>query len=428
MTLVLRGLSLNEKPLSNPLVGRFDDRGGAIGRSDNATFTLPDPERLISRVHARISHAEQTYWVENVSAAGPILHNGRPLSSGMRVSLSDGDELRIGGYRLAVAFESNETSATILRGRTTGQAPLKAVPAAPPPPPAAAPAGRVAAAAAARPPVAPAPERVAAVAPAPAAVATPAPVPAAVVAPAPLPAAVATPAPAPARSARSARTRPAVESSTGGDALWRGFQDGVGIDLPLPNGPSPELFSAVGAMLRIAINGIHRLIAMRTVAKTEMHADLTMIQVRGNNPLKFSPEAAVALKMLLQPPLQGFLSGPSALRDAVIDLQSHQVGVMAGMRAALATVLERFDPVQLESHLSSRSVIDALIPSHRRAKLWELYVEHYRALRDEAEEDFGRLFGEAFREAYNAQVRSLEAAGDEAGASVASYPPSPKAG
>jgi len=427
MTLVLRGLSLNEKPLSNPLVGRFDDRGGAIGRSDNATFTLPDPERLISRVHARISHAEQTYWVENVSAAGPILHNGRPLSSGMRVSLSDGDELRIGGYRLAVAFESNETSATILRGRTTGQAPLKAVPAAPPPP-AAAPAGRVAAAAAARPPVAPAPEGVAAVAPAPAAVATPAPVPAAVVAPAPLPAAVATPAPVPARSARSARTRPAVESSTGGDALWRGFQDGVGIDLPLPNGPSPELFSAVGAMLRIAVNGIHRLIAMRTVAKTEMHADLTMIQVRGNNPLKFSPEAAVALKMLLQPPLQGFLSGPSALRDAVIDLQSHQVGVMAGMRAALATVLERFDPVQLESHLSSRSVIDALIPSHRRAKLWELYVEHYRALKDEAEEDFGRLFGEAFREAYNAQVRSLEAAGDEAGASVASYPPSPKAG
>jgi len=104
MTLVLRGLSLNEEPLSNPLVGRFDDRGGEIGRSDNATFTLPDPERLISRVHARISHGNEAYWVENVSAAGPILHNGRPLSSGMRVSLKDGDELRIGGYRLSVAF------------------------------------------------------------------------------------------------------------------------------------------------------------------------------------------------------------------------------------------------------------------------------------------------------------------------------------
>jgi len=132
--------------------------------------------------------------------------------------------------------------------------------------------------------------------------------------------------------------------------------------------------------------------------------------------------------MLLQPPMQGFLSGPSALRDAVIDLQSHQVGVMAGTRAALAAVLERFDPVQLESRLSARSVIDTLMPSHRRAKLWELYVEHYRGLKDEAEEDFSRFFGEAFREAYNAQVRSLEAAGDEAAAPVASYPPGPKVG
>jgi FHA domain-containing protein len=167
---------------------------------------------------------------------------------------------------------------------------------------------------------------------------------------------------------------------------------------------------------------------MRAVAKSEMHADLTMIQVRGNNPLKFAPEAGIALKMLLQPPMQGFLSGPAALRDAVIDLQSHQVGVMAGMRAALAAVLDRFDPVQLETQLSSRSFIDTVMPSHRRAKLWELYVEHFRGLKEEAQEDFGRLFGEAFREAYDAQVRNLEAAIDEAGAPVASYPAGPKVG
>ena len=179
-------------------------------------------------------------------------------------------------------------------------------------------------------------------------------------------------------------------------------------------------------MLRIAVNGIHRLVSMRTVSKTEMHADLTMIQVRGNNPLKFSPEPAVALKMLLQPPLQGFLSGPSALRDAVIDLQSHQVGVMAGMRAALSAVLDRFDPTQLESRLSSRSVIETLIPSKRRARLWEAYLEHYRSLSEEAQEDFSRFFGEAFREAYSAQVQSLEAA-DDPGASVAIYPAAPKA-
>ena len=403
MTLVLRGLSLNEEPLSNPLVGRFDDRGGDIGRSDNATFTLPDPERLISRVHARISHAGHAYWVENVSAAGPILHNGRPLSSGMRVSLSDGDELRIGGYRLTVAFENDETSATILRGRTAQTPPRAAPPVAPP---------RIGGPAL-RPAV---PEPARAAAP---------------VAEAPVPAAPSTTVVAarpavPARGTKAARARPTTEPVVDAEALWRGFQDGVGVELPLPNGPSPELFSAVGAMLRIAVNGIHRLIGMRAAAKSELHADLTMIQVRGNNPLKFSPDSAIALKMLLQPPVQGFMSGPAALRDAVIDLQSHQVGVMAGMRAALGAVLERFDPVQLETQLSSRSFIDALMPSHRRAKLWELYVEHARALKDEAEDDFNRLFGEAFLEAYNAQVRSLESAGDDAGGPSAPHPAAPK--
>ncbi len=418
MTLVLRGLALNEDPLSNPLVGRFDDRGGEIGRSDNATFTLPDPERLISRVHARISHSEGTYWIENVSAAGSIVHNGRPLSSGMRVSLSGGDELRIGGYRLAVAFEHDETSATILRGRTTGQAPARVGPIAPPPRPAVAPIA-----------VAPAPARAAApvqrasdLVPAPASAPAQRPV-----ASSPAPAGAASPAPRGAKAAPRARSAEAgAGAGAGTEALWMGFEEGVGLDLPLPNGPSPELFSAIGVMLRIAVNGIHRLVSMRTVAKTEMHADLTMIQVRGNNPLKFSPEPAVALKMLLQPPLQGFLSGPSALRDAVIDLQSHQVGVMAGMRAALTAVLERFDPTQLESRLSSRSVIETLIPSKRRARLWEAYLEHYRSLSEEAQEDFSRFFGEAFREAYSAQVQSLEAA-DDPGASVASYPAAPKA-
>ncbi len=188
--------------------------------------------------------------------------------------------------------------------------------------------------------------------------------------------------------------------------------------LPLPNGPSPELLSAIGAMMKIAVEGIHRLVSMRAVAKSEMQAEMTMIQVRGNNPLKFAPDAAVALQLLLQPPARGFLAGPSALRDALIDLQSHQIGVMAGMRAALGSVLDRFDPLQLEKQLSAKSVLDSLVPAHRRARLWELYLEHYRSLRDEAQEDFNRLFGEAFREAYEAQIRSLEAAA-EAGAASA---------
>jgi len=323
------------------LVGRFDERGGKIGRSDNVTFTLPDPERMISRVQAEIHFSGDTYWMENVSAASPIFHNGRPLSSGMRVQLQDNDEIRIGGYTLQVAFEDDLTSATILRGRTD---PVLS------------------------PPVAPA--------------------------------ATAQQEPAPAEAAQ------AMDAN----ALWRGFLEGAGIPVALTGPPTPELLNAIGSMMKIAVEGIHRLISMRTVAKSEMHAEMTRIQMRGNNPLKFAPDAVAALQLLLQPPARGFLAGPAALRDAMVDLQSHQLGVNAGIRAALEAVLDRFDPVELESQLSARSVLDSLVPAHRRARLWELYLEHYRTVREEAQEDFHRLFGEAFLRAYDEQVRGLEAA------------------
>jgi len=118
MSLVLRAIALNEEPLSQPLVGRFDERGGTLGRSDGATLTLPDPERMISRLQANVLHRDTEYWLENISAATPILHNGRALSTGMRVILREGDEIRIGGYALEAAFENDDASATILRGRT----------------------------------------------------------------------------------------------------------------------------------------------------------------------------------------------------------------------------------------------------------------------------------------------------------------------
>jgi len=214
---------------------------------------------------------------------------------------------------------------------------------------------------------------------------------------------------------RTGRARPVAESTPAAEALWRSFQDGLGVDLALPAVPSPEFFGALGAMLRIAVNGIHGMIAARAAAKSQLNVEPTMIQARGNNPLKFSPDSAIALKMLLQPPMPGFLSGEAALREALIDLQSHQVGVLAGMQAALETLLDRFDPLQLETQLSSRSFIDTMMPSHLRARLWEMYVAHFHGLKQDAHEDFDRLFGEAFLEAYNAQVRRLQSIDESAG-------------
>jgi predicted component of type VI protein secretion system len=117
MNLVLRCIALNEQTMSQPLMGRFDERGGTLGRSDGATLTLPDPERRISRLQAQVMHRDGRYWLENLSDISPVLHNGHPVGQGMQVALRGGDELRISGYLLQAAFEDGPDTDNIVRGR-----------------------------------------------------------------------------------------------------------------------------------------------------------------------------------------------------------------------------------------------------------------------------------------------------------------------
>jgi FHA domain-containing protein len=181
------------------------------------------------------------------------------------------------------------------------------------------------------------------------------------------------------------------------------------VQLPLPAGAGPERMRQIGSMLRSAVEGTLQLMAVRASTKHELRAAVTMIQQRSNNPLKFSPDAASGIEQLVQPPMRGFLDGPAAMEDAMHDLVGHSIGTVAGMRAAIEGMLGRFDPAELESKLAGGSMLDSLLPMNRRARLWDLYLQHHSAIREEAQEDFHNLFGKAFLSAYEQQIERLKA-------------------
>ena len=164
----------------------------------------------------------------------------------------------------------------------------------------------------------------------------------------------------------------------------------------------------IGRILRSAVEGTLQLVSVRASTKHEMRAAVTQIQATSNNPLKFSSDAASAVEQLLSPPQRGFLDGASAMDDAMLDLVGHSIGTVAGMRAAIEGMLERFEPAALESKLGAGSPLANLLPMNRKARLWELYLQHHRQIRDEAEDDFHTLFGRAFVAAYEQQVERLE--------------------
>jgi len=192
------------------------------------------------------------------------------------------------------------------------------------------------------------------------------------------------------------------------EAAWQAFCAGAGIDLPAPAGTETQRMEALGRIMRSAIEGTLQLMAVRSSTKHELRAMVTVIQPRSNNPLKFSPDAKAAIEQLLQPPARGFLDGPAAMDDAMHDLVGHSIGTVAGMRAAIGGMLDRFAPQALESKLVGGSVLDSVLPMNRKARLWELYLQQYQSIRDEAQDDFQTLFGKAFLAAYEQHIERLK--------------------
>jgi FHA domain-containing protein len=191
-------------------------------------------------------------------------------------------------------------------------------------------------------------------------------------------------------------------------SAWAALCVGAGVTLPQPAEMSDAQWQLVGRLLHSAVEGTVRLMAVRASTKHELRAEVTVIQARDNNPLKFSPDARTALEYLLQAPTRGFLDGPAAMDDAMHDLVGHAIGTVAGMRAAIDGMLSRFAPQALESKLTSKSVLDSLLPAQRKARLWDLYVQHHHSIRSEAQEDFHSLFGKAFLAAYEQQIEQLK--------------------
>ncbi|HUN94189.1 MAG TPA: type VI secretion system-associated FHA domain protein TagH [Burkholderiaceae bacterium] len=429
MKLWLQVVSYRGAPPAAAIAWCFGSEGGGIGRTADNELVLPDPDRIVSRRHARIVWRDGAFEIEDVGGNATIV-NGQALAGARRFArLESGDELSIGDYLLKARVELDDEP----RPETVPDAgafdALGALPdplygeAAPPDPgpfqrsvgddvaPQALPfvpaaiipedydplASRIAsrAAAAAAPVTGAVAGPVAARASAP--VSSPVAAPAGPVAP---DRAAADAVPSPVATAAAARSDPTLA------ALMRGL--GLA-DLPLGGASGPQVAEACGQMLRVAMGGIMQTLAARAIAKNEVRIDMTLVAVRDNNPLKFFPDVASALAQMITGRGSGYQPAVRAIGEAFDDVRAHEVAMMAGMRATLAAVLERLDPRAIERAKGAGSTLDRLIAPRRKAALWDRLVEAHGEIAHAADRDFEKLFRERFGAAYADQIDRLGA-------------------
>jgi FHA domain-containing protein len=190
----------------------------------------------------------------------------------------------------------------------------------------------------------------------------------------------------------------------------RAFFEGAGLPVKeLSPMESDRMLRDSGAILRAAVEGLMMLLLARAEMRKEFEAEeRTMVAARDNNPLKLMSDPHEAMDFLFDPAerTDGFLDPVQAVGDACEDLRSHELALMAGMRAAILGALRRFDPPGLERALDKSAKGFSL--ASRKARLWDLFVEQQDKLARDAQEDFNKVFGREFMGAYQAQLRRLK--------------------
>lgn len=168
---------------------------------------------------------------------------------------------------------------------------------------------------------------------------------------------------------------------------------------------SPELLQKAGSLLKRLVAGLLVMVEARARAKAQMGAEMTGLQLEGNNPIKFARSPEQALAQLLMPPQDGFMDADKAVEDAYLDLQSHQVATLRAIPGALRSTLDRFSPGSIRRRAENIGLLARILPGARDAALWRNYEREFVAVKKESDEAFMEVFSKEFRKAYERQLR-----------------------
>lgn len=188
------------------------------------------------------------------------------------------------------------------------------------------------------------------------------------------------------------------------------FLAGLGTGDPAQIQDQEAFFRSAGALLRALVGGLSATLMSRAQFKSELRLGVTTIRAAENNPFKFSVSPEDALDRLLFRPNPGFLPPLEAAQQGFDDIQAHEMAMIAGLRSALRALLARFEPATLEERLTD-SGLDKVLPTVRKSRCWEQFIETYAQVSADASEDFPDLISDAFARAYDDQILRLARAG-----------------
>ncbi|SEA18567.1 type VI secretion system-associated FHA domain protein TagH [Alkalimonas amylolytica] len=399
-------------------VMRFEASGGTIGRSEQASWQLADPERIVSGLHASVGSDGQGFYIEDLSTNGLFINNSSELiGKGNRRFLKLHDTLLLGDYELQVsAIELRQTAdSTAAPGHARH--------------------GEVAAVGA------------------------------------PFSAAssgadfhgvmMSEAAPLVVHSSHDAvdsqlddffHVQPLIPDDWSNDIDQHPSSSGQSAELafsavtiPLDGAASgmPETDDAfsvseqkkiqafmdglqltpeqmqllnhsehswqqLGEALRASLDGLMAMMRARSKVKNSLRVNQTTFQARENNPLKFSASFEDVFHTLFASSNTGFLTPKQAVHSAFQDMSKHEVALLDASRAAMQALLTRISPESIRRKDVGSGVLDKLSSLHAKARHWAIYELYHQELTEQLAKNTQRGFSDDFIDAYEQSIKSVE--------------------
>ena len=408
MLLELSVLSYHRLSPRQVALKRFDSKGGTLGRAEHADWHLPDPERVVSSVHGRISYHNDGFWITDSSTNGLFVNRSvAPLGNGNKHLLVDGDLLCLGDYEIKVAIIAPAKQTSNDFRATKGEA----VPAQKSSDNEASGQGLAVSAFGA------------------AAFGTNAETGQAMALPgnAGMPHAdslayqdtdvlanndMLTESFAPPQSLIPDDWQPQwqqqalpdeplklvatdVNADTAADSpapMAHGSQANAeqclqaflsALNVPAPPAQqlqNPAWWGQLGQALQASLQGVIEVMRSRSEMKNTLRVNQTTFQQRENNPLKFSASVSEAFHNLFNHNASSFMGPRQAITAAFEDISQHEAAIIAGAAGAMQGLLNQLMPQLIEQRDFGTSFIDKVNPAQRYSRYWNLYQALHQEL------------------------------------------------
>jgi len=186
------------------------------------------------------------------------------------------------------------------------------------------------------------------------------------------------------------------------------FLQGLGVSADIASaGVSDHLMHEMGECMQLMLLGLMESLRNRSNLKNEFRVNQTTFQQKENNPLKFSASIDDVFQNLFLRKSTSFLPANKAVTEAFNDTKKHDIALTAGTLGEIEGILSQLDPNGIENRDLNDSILDNVLPGHKQLRYWKLYKTLHADMKNEISNQGSSALSDDFVRAYDKKIKSL---------------------